>query len=166
MLTVGGVLLVHMRVHIFSKAWDASLNKDVDDCVARHIATTGHLDRLHDLRFSRADVNLQTAAYTRVLEARQCPTSDRILQDMRGAIYNATEAIVDKQGRWSVGQARGAGHRALNRKGNWGGARVKNAAPRPDQWWYPGVNDIRKGRWKISEERYRRGQGQLDGSSW
>jgi hypothetical protein len=61
--------------------WDASLNNDVDDAVARHVAATSHLAVGHDLRFSRATPVLQTKAFLRVLVGS--PTSERIVQDVK-----------------------------------------------------------------------------------
>jgi hypothetical protein len=61
--------------------WDASLNKDVDDAVARHVAATSHLAVGDDLRFSRATPVVQTKAFLRVLAGS--PTSERIVQDVK-----------------------------------------------------------------------------------
>ena len=70
--------------------WDASLNKDVDDCVARHVAMTSWLkegDEGYELRYSRATPKLQGSAYRRVLDPAHgrdggAPSSKRIIQDI------------------------------------------------------------------------------------
>ena len=40
---------------------------------------------------------------------------------------------------------RGSGHRAATHSGGWGGHREKSAAPDPEQWWFPGVAEVRSG---------------------
>ena len=120
--------------------WDASLNKDVHDAVARHVTATSHLEVGNPLRFSRATTKDQTNAYLRVLEGS--PTSERICQDIERSMVGATEAIREKKGFWSEGYARGDGHRAKKRRGNHGGKRTKSTASSLEQWWSPGVKAV------------------------
>lgn len=135
--------------------WDASLNKDVDDAVNRHIAATFHLPQDHDLKFSRATARKQTEAYLRV--SNGIPTSDRIIQDCDRTL-ESLETVRLKRGRWSsnAGLARGSGHRAVARTGGHGGRRVKKAEPGQDEYYYPGVREVRQEAVDASVERARK----------
>jgi len=118
-------------------SWDASLNKDVDDCVARHVAATKHLDKIdgqdHPLLFCRSTPARQTKAYPRVLKGS--PTDERIVEDCNRAYSKATQIIMSEHGDWCEKLERGNGHRAIGRTGGHGGKR-KKTTEQVDQWWF------------------------------
>eukprot|EP01052_Picozoa_sp_SAG31_P032181 SAG31_NODE_3503_length_4189_cov_1.900978_1_plen_182_part_00 len=63
--------------------WDCHLNADVDRCVQRHITITRQCT--DDRQFDRSTVPKQTRAYLRILDPDTgvCPSSERIICDMR-----------------------------------------------------------------------------------
>jgi hypothetical protein len=75
--------------------WDTSLNKDVEGCVARHVAVAYGLkegDLGYSTQFSRHIPREQTRAYKRVMDPahgmeKGAPTSNRICQDIRKFIF-------------------------------------------------------------------------------
>ena len=78
--------------------WGTSLNKDVDDCVARHVAVRYGLkegDNGYSTRFFRRTLREQTSAYKRAMDPalgieKGAPTSNRICQDIRKFILALT----------------------------------------------------------------------------
>ena len=118
---------------------DCSLNKDIDDVVARHIAYTHRLDEEDNLKFSRSTVKRQSRAYLRLFDPKLgvhagVPCSKRIVEDVDRcfgphllSIFRAFGAAVHGLG---SRQTRN-GHRK-SKVGGWGGKRVKSAAPSGD----------------------------------
>ena len=78
--------------------WGTSLNKDVDDCVARHVAVGYGLkegDLGYSTRFSRLTPKEQASAYIRVMDpalgmGKEAPTSNHICKDKRKFILTLT----------------------------------------------------------------------------
>jgi hypothetical protein len=85
--------------------WDTSLNKDIDDCAARHVTAGYGLKEgglRYSTRFSRHTLREQTGAYKRVMDPalgmeKGAPTSNRICQDVRIFIVSLT-GICDTRG--------------------------------------------------------------------
>jgi hypothetical protein len=95
-----------------------SLNKDIDDCVARHIAAGYKLkegDLCCRMRFYRHTPREQASAYNRVMDPalgmeKGSPTSNRICKNIRKFIYSLT-GIRDARGICIQGLGSWAGHR-------------------------------------------------------
>ena len=131
--------------------WDTSLNKDVDDCVARHVAVGYGLkegDLGYSTRFSRHTLREQTSAYKRVMDPalgmeKGAPTSNRICQDIRKFILALT-GIRDAHGICVQGFESRAGHRAAAANGQVqrGGKREKKVATE-DPWFQSDVAEAR-----------------------
>jgi hypothetical protein len=132
--------------------WGASLNKDVDDCVARHVAVgyglkEGELG--YSTRFSRHTLREQTSAYKRVMDPalgmeKGAPTSNRICQqDIRKFILALT-GICDARGICVQGLGSRAGHRAAAANGQVQrrGEREKKVATE-DPWFHSDVAETR-----------------------
>ena len=131
--------------------WDASLNKDVDDRVARGVACTKHLkpgDEGYELRYSRATPKLQSSAYLRVLDPVHgpnggAPTSKRIIQDI-DKFLPLCEEIRLANGTVVEGLGSRNGHRAAANAGvaKRGGKRVKRLEPPGGGWTDPAIAGI------------------------
>jgi hypothetical protein len=115
--------------------WDTSLNKDVDDCVARHVAVGYGLkegDLFYRTRFSRQTLRKQTSAYKRVMDTalgmeKGSPTSNRICQDIQKFILALT-GIRDARGICVQGLRSRAGHRTAAANGQVQRGREKKVA--------------------------------------
>ena len=124
---------------------DSSLNKDVDDCVARHIAFCSLMTQDSpdwDKRFCRSTPALQRHSYSRIWDASLgpeagAPTGARIVKDCMKWIPNL-HAIYEVRGICVPGLGSRTGHRAEAAKGTKkrGGKRTKG----PNQavgWVHP-----------------------------
>ena len=130
---------------------DASLNKDVDDVVARGVVATSHLPDDDVRKMVLSTPKRQTAAYLKVWdptfigENEGAASSVRIVQDTN-KFFTSCRAIVNASGAVVHGLASRGGHRAdalrddVERRG---GVRVKGSAP--ERIWLPpdiqGVED-------------------------
>ena len=82
--------------------WDVALNKDLHDCVKRHVLLTGDLENDDFRKFSLATPKEGTRAYIRCLEGSPLP--HRINRDIRFfvdtalSIYESKGAIVNGLG--------------------------------------------------------------------
>ena len=142
--------------------WDTSLNKDVDDCVARHVAVGYGLkegDLGYSTRFSRHTLREQTSAYKRVMDPalgmeKGAPTSKRICQDIRKFILALT-GIRDARGICVQGLGSRTGHRAAAANGQVqrGGKREKKVATE-DPWFHSDVAETRLRLIAASRERH------------
>ncbi|ETV77439.1 hypothetical protein H257_08856 [Aphanomyces astaci] len=88
--------------------WDASLNKDVDDCFQRHRVMTQQLDKDDPRKFCSSTPNRLDSAYLRIMDPtlgphQGCPTSERIIQDVTKCFSNHLLAVINASGlalRW------------------------------------------------------------------
>jgi len=116
--------------------WDASLNKDHDDIVLRHVAATSLLDKDDPRKFSLATPDECARAYRRIYEANGIP-SKRIVQDiMKTTAY--WQQVFDNDGlniNKNINGQRGDEGRALG-VAKRGGARVKTAKQDLKSFWY------------------------------
>jgi hypothetical protein len=104
--------------------WDTSLNKNVDDCVARHVAVGYGLKEGglgYSTRFPRHTLREQTNSYKRVMNPalgmeKGAPTSNRICHDIRTFILTLT-GIRGARGICVQGLGSRAGHRAAAANG-------------------------------------------------
>jgi len=140
---------------------DASLNKDVDDCVGRQVAACACLKpgmEGYAERFSRATPKLQTEAYLRVFDPSLgpdagAPLGSRICQDV-GKFLVALSAIRDARGTCVPGLCSRSGPRAAASTGlgQHGGHRVKRA--HVEHWYHDDVLPARKRQLVISLARH------------
>jgi hypothetical protein len=123
-------------------SWDASLNKDVDDSVAAHVAWCSMMaegDTGYDKRFTRYTPATQLSAYLRVLDPANglhggAPVSTRICQDVC-KFLTSLDAIRLARGVCVAGLGTHAGHRAAAARGikPRGGKRQKKER-QTEQW--------------------------------
>jgi hypothetical protein len=139
------------------------LNKDVDDCVAWHVAVGYGLkegDLGYSTRFSRHTLREQASAYyNRVMDPalgmeKGASTSNRICQDIRKLILTLT-GIRDARGICVQGLGSRAGHRAAAANGHVqrGGKREKKVATE-DPWYHFDVAETRLRLIAASRERH------------
>ena len=116
--------------------WDASLNKDHDDIVLRHVAATLMLAEDDERKFSLSTPRRCASAYRRIYEAFGIP-SKRIVQDiMKTQKY--WQLVLDNDGRninVNINGHRGNEGRAL-KTGRQGGARIKTEKKSLKSYWY------------------------------
>ena len=133
---------------------DCSLNKDVDDCVKRHVCWTKTLAAGHPDRFDRSTPKLQTEAYLALLAPTNPPeggalTSARILQDCTKCMGEHLRRIAEHHGACVPGLGSRNGRRAeaarenVGLSENWGGSREKGEAPVVG-WVHPRARAARK----------------------
>ncbi len=113
---------------------DSSLNKDVDDCVARHVSFCSLMTPDHPsypLRFCRSTPTLNHLAFSRIWDASLgpeagAPTGARIVQDCMKFVP-ALRSIYEARGICVQGLGSRTGHRSEAAKGlnKRGGKRVK-----------------------------------------
>jgi hypothetical protein len=142
--------------------WDTSLNKDVDGCVARHVAVGYGLkegDLGYSTRFSQHTLREQTSSYKRVMDAalgveKVAPTSNRICQDIRKFIL-ALSGIRDARGICVQGLGSRAGYltAAANGQVQRGGKREKKFATE-GPWFHSDVAETRLRLIAASRERH------------
>jgi hypothetical protein len=142
--------------------WDTSLNKDVDDLIARHVAVGYGLkegDLGYSARFSRQILREQASLYKRVIDPapgmeKGAPTSNRICQDIRKCILTLT-GIRDTRGICVQGLGSRAGHRAAAANGQVkrGGKREKKVATE-GPWFNSDVAETRLRLIAASRERH------------
>jgi hypothetical protein len=75
--------------------WDSSLNKDVHECINRHITISKELPDDDPCRFSLSTPKNGTSAYVRALTIS--PTSERIIQDTK-RVFEAMHKIRKAKG--------------------------------------------------------------------
>ena len=141
---------------------DASLNKDIDDAVARHVAFCSLMlpsDDDYDKRFSRLTPKLQGSAYLRIYDPAHgphggAPVSIRICQDVEKFVV-ALKAISTARGIAIPDLGTRNGHRATAGAGSRprGGVREKNATT-AEQFVHADAIGPRARRIVMSKERH------------
>ncbi|KAF0703228.1 hypothetical protein AaE_015483, partial [Aphanomyces astaci] len=111
--------------------WDASLNKDVDDCFHRHRVMTQQLDKDDPRKFCSSTPNRLDSAYVRIMDPtlgphQGCPTSERIIQDVTKCFSNHLLAVINASGTVVQGLGSRSGLRNTVRNGGWGGTSTKS----------------------------------------
>ena len=114
--------------------WDASLNKDVHECVDKHIALTAKMDREDPKKLSLATPTTGAWAYMQVVDPDEgmCPSSKRIVEDTIRCYGESPIDIIKCQGCVIPGTTKQVGHRRANvadnpelKSNNWGGKRER-----------------------------------------
>jgi len=146
---------------------DCSLNKDVDDAVARMVAITSiYRDKYgdDDLRvFSRATLPAQLSAYKRVWDPSFCQsrtagaaTAVRIEQDFARCFGEHLKKIREAQGCIVPGLGSRNGQRAVaaadQRQENRGGHQVKKGWDGTTRWIHPDAQPAWDERMRAAEE--------------
>lgn len=148
--------------------WDASLNKDVDDCVRYQVILTQHINKNDPRKFCCATPKLQDAAYRRVMDPVHgplcgAPLGKRMETDF-GKCYGENLVITCIAEGWAVhGCGNRNGHRNhdsyygpedvrermllhMKGRGQHGGLRVAQTEPKEKKWRHPDAEKVYQGK--------------------
>ena len=134
--------------HPYLMPLDAHLNQDLHSAFDYHCVITQHLPEDDPRKFSRKTPKAMERGYLKLWdhtlpEGEGCPSSSRILRDIREVVNVSYKKLYDARGialQHDARKGRRASEYRVKRSNNWGGIRIKSETYYlGDEWIHPSV---------------------------